>query len=191
MTRRELIVKSLKALTPDNYFAVKTFSDLTQVRQQSKLLGIEVKSRAMGGVYAITLKKKKLNVADYELKPVGISASQEQGIPMQNLANARYERAMKHWETRLTPVGTSGITLTGLAYYPDGWQDIPEDWLIYEEMLDIVFKPRYVKNPALLTNKLTKGLSLPDTKVMLKADFTPCEAADAEEREQLLDREWK
>lgn len=191
MTRKEVIVKSLLALTDKNYFAVKTVADLTQVRQQSKLLGINVKSRNMNGTYVITLREKPFDIADYDVKPIGISVQEEQAIPMGNLRVAKYEKAVKHWESKQTPLGTSGITLNGLAYYEQGWEEIPEDWLVFEETLQTVFKPRYVKNPALLTNKLTRSLNLPDTKIMLSENYYPCEAVEADLREQTLDKVWE
>lgn len=191
MTRKEIIVKSLLSLTDKNYFAVKTVSDLTQVRQQSKILGIDVKSRNMNGTYVITLRDKKFDIADYDVKPIGVSVQEEQAIPMGNLKVAKYERSVKHWETKQTPLGTSGIALNGLAYYEKGWEEIPEEWLVFEETLQTVFKPRYVKNPALLTNKLTRSLNLPDTKVMLNENYYPCEAVEADLREQTLDKVWE
>lgn len=190
MTRKELIVKSLQALTADNYFGVKTVADLTQVRQQAKLLGIKVKSKCLNGVYCITLASKLPTVEDYSLKPIGIKADSEVVLPTKNLNTDKYEQAIKHWEGKLTPVGSSGIAISGLAYYEVGWADIPEDWLVYEENLKTVFKPRFVNNPASLCNALTRSMNLPDTKIMLTVNYEPCEAVEAEERESLLNRTW-
>lgn len=189
MSRKELIVKSLKALTPDNYFGVKTVADLVQVRQQAKLLGIKVKSKCLNGVYCITL-KDKLDTAQYEMKPLTINTDEHVAMPVKNLNQAKYETAIKHWENKLTPIGSSGIAINGLAYHEKGWEEIPDDWLVYEENLNIVFKPRFVANPAALCNALTRSMNLPDTKIMLTSEYKPCEAVEAQEREQVLNKVW-
>lgn len=93
-----------------------------------------------------------------------------------------YANKARNWESRLTPVGRSGIPREGLAYYPQGHQDIPQDWLVYVEDFDIVFKPRYVRNPMeLLNDKLIKA-GLPPTRYMLNDNYERITPEEEEKR---------
>lgn len=93
-----------------------------------------------------------------------------------------YANKARNWESRLTPVGRSGIPREGLAYYPQGHQDIPQDWMVYVEDFDIVFKPRYVRNPVeLLNDKLIKA-GLPPTRYMLNDNYERITPEEEEKR---------
>lgn len=73
-----------------------------------------------------------------------------------------YSRLERKWETKTPTYGKSGYMIDGYSYYV-GHKDIPGDWVVYHSEFNCLFKPKYVKNPVLLSNKTPRSIGVPDT----------------------------
>ena len=189
-TKKEILRQALLALTNDNYFAVETFSESVQVRVLAKEMNVAIKVSNINGVYVVTQKKSK-ETETVDLLPLPKrTACGEKPMDLKDLRAVEYAEAPKHWESRKTPVGTSGVAITGLAYKPEGWEEIPEDWLVYNRSFAMVFKPKYVANPAILTNSLTRSMGRKDLNIYLNEKYVPVDTEEALFREQTLNKRW-
>lgn len=92
-----------------------------------------------------------------------------------------YSMYERKWETKTPTHGKSGYVIDGYSYYV-GHKDIPEDWIVYHSEFNCLFKPKYVKNPVLLSNKTPRSIGVPDT-VKFIGGVTP---EEAERRFQFL-----
>jgi hypothetical protein len=98
-----------------------------------------------------------------------------------NEETEKYSMLERKWETKTQTHGKSGYVIDGYSYYI-GHKDIPEDWIVYHSEFNCLFKPKYVKNPVLLSNKTPRSIGVPDT-VKFVGGVTP---EEAERRFQFL-----
>lgn len=186
MTRKSIIRERLSNLGEDEVMVLTTASDVTQVRMISAELGRPVTIKSF---------RRKPNLPPSEWvvewkKPTPIvvySTAREQSDGTVRKVDSTILVAPKHWESRQTPVGKSGRVLDALAYYEPGHDAIPAEWLVWDKKLGIVFKPKYVRNPATLTNRLNIELGLSPTRFMLATDYTYLDEDEALERFKVLE----
>lgn len=171
MSRKNQIKSALSQLTPESYFQLNTYSESVMCREAAHELGIPIKVKKMGTVYMVVLKGLD-PFENIELR------SLSKGLVSKPLT--KYIQAAKHWEFKTAPVGMSGVVIAGLDWYEQGHEDIPEDWIIYDNRMNTLFKPRFVINPALLTNVVTDEMGLPPTKECVTPEYYAMDKDKAE-----------
>lgn len=180
-TNKRLEIKNILAeLKPTQVIILKTKSDCVQARTLAKELRLGVTIVTLpDGTFALKLKETpKFEV----VKPSECISFLSSEKPID------YANVPKHWELKTIPLGKSGIPLTRLGYFAEGHLGIPETWLVYDADLNLIFKPKYVMSPRLLTNSVTRKLGLPDTKIMLDQNYEPLDAGESEVRYNILER---
>ena len=180
-TNKRVEIKNILAeLTPTQVIILKTKSDCVQARTLAKELRLGVTIVTLpDGTFALKLKETpKFEV----VKPSECISFLSSDKPID------YSSVPKHWELKTIPLGKSGIPLTRLGYFAEGHLGIPETWLVYDADLNLIFKPKYVMSPRLLTNSVTRKLGLPDTKIMLDQNYEPLDAGESEVRYNILER---
>lgn len=180
INKRLEIKSTLVGLTPKQVIILKTKSDCVQARMLAKEMRIGITIVSLpDGTFALKLRETpKFEV----IKPSDCVSFLPSDTPID------YASVPKHWELKTIPLGKSGVPLTRLGYFADGHFSIPETWLVYDADLNLVFKPKYVMSPRLLTNSVTRKLGLPDTKIMLDQNYEPLPAGEAEARYTVLER---
>lgn len=123
------------------------------------------------------LKQDLIQIGEEELvNSIGLIGTQ-----VSDEATEKYSTLERKWETKTPTYGKSGYEIEGYSFYV-GHIDIPEDWIVYHREFNCLFKPKYVKNPVLLSNKTPRSIGVPDT-VMFVSKVTP---EEAERRFQFL-----
>ena len=168
MSFRSDIRNSLMNLSDDYAIVVRSRSEAVQARQVAKELGVEITTKATNDGQWIIRPKEKSSITMFKL-----NGDKSKGL---------YITRLKHWELKVTPVGASGVPRTQLAYYPQGHQDIPDDWIVFVEEYNMLFKPRYVLDPTDLLNDKLVSLGLQPTRFMVDTDYNPLSPDEAEKR---------
>lgn len=179
-SRLSELKSAIQNLAKNQIVILTTISDCVQARRCAKECEKHIAIISLpDGTWAMKLKDKpKFEV----IKPSETISYVGHGDPIE------YIHKPKHWELKNIPVGKSGIPLVRLGFYPEGHGSIAEEWLVYDAELDMIFKPKYVHSPSMLTNKVTRKLGLPDTKIMLDQDYKPLDAGESEVRFMFLDK---
>lgn len=184
-TMFDVFVESLQMLTKDKFIPLRNRSEKETCRRAAAHLGLNVKlprdkNNVCKGAEFLCFLSDEEPRKSFELLP----AIELGGMQ----TDVRYIQAKQHWVTQKTPVGRSGMPIAALKFYPEGHQDIPEEWLIYHSVYDTIFKPRFVENPTALTNASTKALGLPNVCFVLTPAFGEMEPEKAEEVFNFLER---
>lgn len=160
---------TLEQLQDGMVLFLDTYSNVVQARIVANEMGKKIESKKLGdGRWAVKLKKGKLLAIGY--------------VSNTSTDARLYTRKLKHWEHHLTPIGRSGIPREGLAFYAQGHQDIPQEWMVYVEDFDIIFKPRYVRNPVELLNDKLIQAGLHPTRFMLSENYERLPEDEEEKR---------
>ena len=139
-------------------------SRCVQAREVAREMNIPIVIKAQADRYLLSLKRNKMYSA-FEQK-----------------AYSGYNKKPKQWELKITPVGKSGIPRESLAYYSAGHDKIPDDWYIYAEEYDLIFKVKNVINPKDLLNDKLISLGLKPTRIFLDINLEPLSAIEQEKR---------
>lgn len=168
MTFKDELREKLSVMNETMTLYLTSHSDVVQARVVATELGKTIRVKKVNDrQWALTLRPPR-NVALMVTNP--------------RATTSEYQYKMLHWANRMTPVGASGIPKHGLAWYDKGHQDIPDNWIIYVEEFDMIFKPRYVVDPTELLNDKLINAGLPPTRIFLDENFNKLPEDQAEER---------
>ena len=210
-SKRIVLMRALIALESVNHITITGFSNLRYLRNMASQYRIYIKVYKIGDeCYRISLrdsgKSEFLSVGDDRVQ-IDVNDVNKEGLfnLRQDLADMnlnKIEESVKlrgiealinsevpdeitkferKWETRTPTIGKSGYEIEGYSYYNCN-EDIPEDWIVYHREFNCLFKPKYVKNPVLLSNKTPRSIGVPDTTRFI-GRVTP---EEAERRFQFL-----